>query len=140
MLKGFLGGAVAVPRMANVGLGITIPTRAQQKWPGSGPMDWLQHQSYGRNVATLVKNSNYGLLNFGQMFICKTPDKDRKRKHESQQGDKKRREKSMSREKRRRENDEESWRKEIEKYEESHKKKQEEKRDSKEHKDSQKSR
>uniref|UniRef100_A0A915ICU4 Uncharacterized protein n=1 Tax=Romanomermis culicivorax TaxID=13658 RepID=A0A915ICU4_ROMCU len=40
-----------------------------------------------------------------------TPDKDRKRKHESRQQDEKCHEKSMSREKRRRENDEESWQK-----------------------------
>uniref|UniRef100_A0A915HNB3 Uncharacterized protein n=1 Tax=Romanomermis culicivorax TaxID=13658 RepID=A0A915HNB3_ROMCU len=46
MLKGFLGGAGAVPPLANVGIGVTIPIRAQQKWPGSGPLDWLQHQSY----------------------------------------------------------------------------------------------
>uniref|UniRef100_A0A915KLT5 Peptidase S1 domain-containing protein n=1 Tax=Romanomermis culicivorax TaxID=13658 RepID=A0A915KLT5_ROMCU len=30
-------------------IGVTIPTKAQQKWPGSGPEDWLQHQ-YGWNV------------------------------------------------------------------------------------------
>uniref|UniRef100_A0A915L3T4 Metalloendopeptidase n=1 Tax=Romanomermis culicivorax TaxID=13658 RepID=A0A915L3T4_ROMCU len=36
----------AVQSLANVGVGATIPTRAQQKWPGSGPVDWLQHQSY----------------------------------------------------------------------------------------------
>uniref|UniRef100_A0A915KYM2 Uncharacterized protein n=1 Tax=Romanomermis culicivorax TaxID=13658 RepID=A0A915KYM2_ROMCU len=47
MLKGFLGGAAAVPPLANVEVGVTIPTRAQHKWPGSGPLDWLQHQSYG---------------------------------------------------------------------------------------------
>uniref|UniRef100_A0A915HFA9 Secreted protein n=1 Tax=Romanomermis culicivorax TaxID=13658 RepID=A0A915HFA9_ROMCU len=47
MLKGFMGGVVAVPSLANVGVGVTIPTRAQQKWPSSGLVDWLQHQSYG---------------------------------------------------------------------------------------------
>uniref|UniRef100_A0A915KCV9 Uncharacterized protein n=1 Tax=Romanomermis culicivorax TaxID=13658 RepID=A0A915KCV9_ROMCU len=50
VLKGFLGGAVAVPPLANVGVGVTIPTKAQQKWPGSGPVDWLKHQSYGCNI------------------------------------------------------------------------------------------
>uniref|UniRef100_A0A915J9M6 Uncharacterized protein n=1 Tax=Romanomermis culicivorax TaxID=13658 RepID=A0A915J9M6_ROMCU len=45
-MSGFLGGAGAVPPLANVGVGVTIPTRAQHKWPGSGPVDWLQHQSY----------------------------------------------------------------------------------------------
>uniref|UniRef100_A0A915JHY7 Uncharacterized protein n=1 Tax=Romanomermis culicivorax TaxID=13658 RepID=A0A915JHY7_ROMCU len=43
--------ARAVPPLANVGLGVTILTRAQQKWPGSEPMDWLEHQSYGWKVA-----------------------------------------------------------------------------------------
>uniref|UniRef100_A0A915IGE5 Uncharacterized protein n=1 Tax=Romanomermis culicivorax TaxID=13658 RepID=A0A915IGE5_ROMCU len=38
-----------------------------------------------------------------------TPDKDRKRKHESRQRDESCHEKSMSREKKRRENEEESW-------------------------------
>uniref|UniRef100_A0A915LBW2 Uncharacterized protein n=1 Tax=Romanomermis culicivorax TaxID=13658 RepID=A0A915LBW2_ROMCU len=51
MLKGFLGGAVAVPPLANVGVGVIIPTRAQQKWLGSEPLDWLKHQSYQWNVA-----------------------------------------------------------------------------------------
>uniref|UniRef100_A0A915IB53 Uncharacterized protein n=1 Tax=Romanomermis culicivorax TaxID=13658 RepID=A0A915IB53_ROMCU len=35
--EGFLGGARAVPPLANVGVGVTIQTRAQQKWSGSGP-------------------------------------------------------------------------------------------------------
>uniref|UniRef100_A0A915JU52 Uncharacterized protein n=1 Tax=Romanomermis culicivorax TaxID=13658 RepID=A0A915JU52_ROMCU len=46
-LVGFLGGARAVPPLANVGVGVTIRTRAQQKWPGSEPVEWLNHQSYG---------------------------------------------------------------------------------------------
>uniref|UniRef100_A0A915I5B0 Uncharacterized protein n=1 Tax=Romanomermis culicivorax TaxID=13658 RepID=A0A915I5B0_ROMCU len=58
LLKGFLGGVVAVPPLANVWVGVTIPTRAQQKWSGLGPVDWLgsapvdwlQHQSYGCNI------------------------------------------------------------------------------------------
>uniref|UniRef100_A0A915JFW9 Uncharacterized protein n=1 Tax=Romanomermis culicivorax TaxID=13658 RepID=A0A915JFW9_ROMCU len=29
---------------------VTIPTRAQQKFLGSQPMDSLKHQSYGSNV------------------------------------------------------------------------------------------
>uniref|UniRef100_A0A915IKV2 Uncharacterized protein n=1 Tax=Romanomermis culicivorax TaxID=13658 RepID=A0A915IKV2_ROMCU len=37
MSKGFLGGAGAVPPLANAGIGVIIPTRAQQKWPGSIP-------------------------------------------------------------------------------------------------------
>uniref|UniRef100_A0A915KWQ9 Uncharacterized protein n=1 Tax=Romanomermis culicivorax TaxID=13658 RepID=A0A915KWQ9_ROMCU len=41
MLKGFLGGAVAVPPLGNVGVGVTSPTRAQQKSLGLGPVDWL---------------------------------------------------------------------------------------------------
>uniref|UniRef100_A0A915KEF5 Uncharacterized protein n=1 Tax=Romanomermis culicivorax TaxID=13658 RepID=A0A915KEF5_ROMCU len=50
MLKGFLCGARAVPPLANVGIDMTIPTRAQQKWPCSGAVDWLNRQSYGSNV------------------------------------------------------------------------------------------
>uniref|UniRef100_A0A915I991 Uncharacterized protein n=1 Tax=Romanomermis culicivorax TaxID=13658 RepID=A0A915I991_ROMCU len=42
VLKGFLGGVGAVPPLANVGVGLTISTRAEQKWPGSGAMDWLK--------------------------------------------------------------------------------------------------
>uniref|UniRef100_A0A915IW21 Uncharacterized protein n=1 Tax=Romanomermis culicivorax TaxID=13658 RepID=A0A915IW21_ROMCU len=37
LLKSFLGGARAVPPLANVRVGVTIPTRAQQKWPDSDP-------------------------------------------------------------------------------------------------------
>uniref|UniRef100_A0A915IV54 Uncharacterized protein n=1 Tax=Romanomermis culicivorax TaxID=13658 RepID=A0A915IV54_ROMCU len=75
---------------------------------------------------------------YNRPAMSKTPDKDRKWKHESQHRDKSRQEKSMSKEKKRRENEEESWRKEIEKYEESYERKQKDKRDSKENKDSQK--
>uniref|UniRef100_A0A915KUF0 Uncharacterized protein n=1 Tax=Romanomermis culicivorax TaxID=13658 RepID=A0A915KUF0_ROMCU len=49
-LKGFLAGAGAVPPLANVRLGVTISTRAQQKWSGSECVDWLKHQSYGCNI------------------------------------------------------------------------------------------
>uniref|UniRef100_A0A915J905 Uncharacterized protein n=1 Tax=Romanomermis culicivorax TaxID=13658 RepID=A0A915J905_ROMCU len=38
---------VAVPPLANV-------TRVQQKWPGSAPVDWLQHQFYGWNVGYVI--------------------------------------------------------------------------------------
>uniref|UniRef100_A0A915IB93 Uncharacterized protein n=1 Tax=Romanomermis culicivorax TaxID=13658 RepID=A0A915IB93_ROMCU len=39
VLKGFLHGAGAYPPLANVGVGVTILTRAQQKKPGSGLVD-----------------------------------------------------------------------------------------------------
>uniref|UniRef100_A0A915HJT4 Uncharacterized protein n=1 Tax=Romanomermis culicivorax TaxID=13658 RepID=A0A915HJT4_ROMCU len=39
VLKDFMGGARAVPPPTNVGIGVTIPTRAQQKWRCSGAMD-----------------------------------------------------------------------------------------------------
>uniref|UniRef100_A0A915KC46 Uncharacterized protein n=1 Tax=Romanomermis culicivorax TaxID=13658 RepID=A0A915KC46_ROMCU len=48
-----------------------------------------------------------------------TPEKERKRKHESRHQDESHHGKSMSREKKQRENEEESWHKEIEKYKES---------------------
>uniref|UniRef100_A0A915L2C0 Uncharacterized protein n=1 Tax=Romanomermis culicivorax TaxID=13658 RepID=A0A915L2C0_ROMCU len=48
--EGFLGDGGAVPSPANVGVGVTIPTRTQQKWPGSEPLDSEKHQSYRWNV------------------------------------------------------------------------------------------
>uniref|UniRef100_A0A915L5U7 Apple domain-containing protein n=1 Tax=Romanomermis culicivorax TaxID=13658 RepID=A0A915L5U7_ROMCU len=39
VVKGFLGGAGAVPPLAYVGIGVIILTRAQQKWPGLDP--WI---------------------------------------------------------------------------------------------------
>uniref|UniRef100_A0A915IJZ5 Protein MAK10 homolog n=1 Tax=Romanomermis culicivorax TaxID=13658 RepID=A0A915IJZ5_ROMCU len=47
MLKEFLGGAGAVLPLAKVVVGVTIPTTAHQKRPGSEPVTWLKHQSYG---------------------------------------------------------------------------------------------
>uniref|UniRef100_A0A915JEI9 Uncharacterized protein n=1 Tax=Romanomermis culicivorax TaxID=13658 RepID=A0A915JEI9_ROMCU len=39
LLEGFLGGAQAVPLLANVGEDVTIQTRAQQKWLASESVD-----------------------------------------------------------------------------------------------------
>uniref|UniRef100_A0A915K3I1 Uncharacterized protein n=1 Tax=Romanomermis culicivorax TaxID=13658 RepID=A0A915K3I1_ROMCU len=58
MLKGFLGGGRAVPPLANVGVSVTVPTRAQHKYPGSRPMDWLNHQSYAWNVMPCCTSLN----------------------------------------------------------------------------------
>uniref|UniRef100_A0A915KS97 Uncharacterized protein n=1 Tax=Romanomermis culicivorax TaxID=13658 RepID=A0A915KS97_ROMCU len=46
VLKGFLGGTRGAPPLANVRIGVTIWTTAQQKWPGLEPVDWQKHQSY----------------------------------------------------------------------------------------------
>uniref|UniRef100_A0A915KSD8 Uncharacterized protein n=1 Tax=Romanomermis culicivorax TaxID=13658 RepID=A0A915KSD8_ROMCU len=56
-------GAGAIPPLANVGVGVTIPTNAQQQWPGSEPVDWLQRQSYGvsGNLENLEKSGNFDL-------------------------------------------------------------------------------
>uniref|UniRef100_A0A915IKI0 Uncharacterized protein n=1 Tax=Romanomermis culicivorax TaxID=13658 RepID=A0A915IKI0_ROMCU len=53
---GFLGGAVAVPPLANDGIGETIPTRAQQTWPGSGPVDNI-NPTGGMLYVTTEQNS-----------------------------------------------------------------------------------
>uniref|UniRef100_A0A915HVQ5 Alanine--glyoxylate aminotransferase 2, mitochondrial n=1 Tax=Romanomermis culicivorax TaxID=13658 RepID=A0A915HVQ5_ROMCU len=50
VLEGFLGGARAVPPLANVWIGVTTPTKAQQELPCSGPIDRQNHQSCGWNV------------------------------------------------------------------------------------------
>uniref|UniRef100_A0A915IMU9 Uncharacterized protein n=1 Tax=Romanomermis culicivorax TaxID=13658 RepID=A0A915IMU9_ROMCU len=55
-LKGSLDGAGAVPPLANVGVFVTIPTTAQQKWPGSGPLDRLQLQSYGGMLYVTIQH------------------------------------------------------------------------------------
>uniref|UniRef100_A0A915JIW4 Uncharacterized protein n=1 Tax=Romanomermis culicivorax TaxID=13658 RepID=A0A915JIW4_ROMCU len=53
MLKGFLGGAGAVPPLAIVGVGPTIPTETQQKWPGSEPVPWSNGEVPG--TVTIVE-------------------------------------------------------------------------------------
>uniref|UniRef100_A0A915K8N3 Uncharacterized protein n=1 Tax=Romanomermis culicivorax TaxID=13658 RepID=A0A915K8N3_ROMCU len=48
MLKGFVDSpGRPVLSLANVWVGLTMPTRGQQKWFGSEPVDWQKHQSYG---------------------------------------------------------------------------------------------
>uniref|UniRef100_A0A915JH12 Uncharacterized protein n=1 Tax=Romanomermis culicivorax TaxID=13658 RepID=A0A915JH12_ROMCU len=58
--KDFLGGAGAVPPLTNVGVGVTILTRAQQKWSGSEPVDWPKHQCYEWNVRRWVQLDHFG--------------------------------------------------------------------------------
>uniref|UniRef100_A0A915HQ11 Uncharacterized protein n=1 Tax=Romanomermis culicivorax TaxID=13658 RepID=A0A915HQ11_ROMCU len=54
-----MGGAGAVPPLANVRVGVTIPTKCQQKWRGSESMDGLKNQFYGWNFIVSGKHKSH---------------------------------------------------------------------------------
>uniref|UniRef100_A0A915ICE2 Beta-catenin n=1 Tax=Romanomermis culicivorax TaxID=13658 RepID=A0A915ICE2_ROMCU len=64
VLNCFQGSAGAVPHLANVVVGVTIPTRAQQKWPGSEPIvaqkaaQFVHHISKQDAVSAVLANEH----------------------------------------------------------------------------------
>uniref|UniRef100_A0A915JU54 Uncharacterized protein n=1 Tax=Romanomermis culicivorax TaxID=13658 RepID=A0A915JU54_ROMCU len=73
MLKGLLGGATAIPPLDNVGVGVTIPNKSQQEWPGLEPVDWQKHQSCGWNVVCYHPTYTQNIF-ISYKLCCKTPD------------------------------------------------------------------
>uniref|UniRef100_A0A915JHJ9 Uncharacterized protein n=1 Tax=Romanomermis culicivorax TaxID=13658 RepID=A0A915JHJ9_ROMCU len=65
-IEGLPGGARAVPPLANVRVGVTMPTRAQQKWPGSELMDWLKQKSYSHQF---MQYSGLQILSFVVLLL-----------------------------------------------------------------------
>uniref|UniRef100_A0A915L614 Uncharacterized protein n=1 Tax=Romanomermis culicivorax TaxID=13658 RepID=A0A915L614_ROMCU len=53
MLNNFPGDTRAVPQLADVWVGLTIPTKARQEWKGSEPILWKNREAHGMATPVL---------------------------------------------------------------------------------------